>query len=498
MYRDHSHPHLRTKMRISLPICGLIAIGLPSILAFPQSPFASQQPLDERSGHPAFPHYEMRLNEPILCDSVQQYSGYIDVGKEKHLFFWFFESRSSPADDPLVLWLNGGPGGSSMLGLLFELGPCNIASENETTRNPHSWNTHANVIFLDQPVNTGYSYAGPGAEPVHSTQTAARDVYTFLQLFMHNFPQYARLPFHIAAESYGGIFAPNIASVIHAENKDAASSGLLPINLASILLGNALTDPLVQWPSTPEFACDGPFAVYDDPNGLECTALRVRARICDDMLRACYLANTEYVCGPAGLYCVWGMFGPLELIGVNTNDVRMKCDKTKQASCWPEEAWIQTFMNSASVRDAIGADPRREFIDMNTTLQFDFMSRGDGAHPTHELLPALVNDGVRLLVYAGNTDMVCNYFGKERWITQLETEFHAEFSAAPHRPWYTAKSGTLSGSTRSAGVKGGNVTFVLVHDAGHLVPHDQPEAAFDMFNRWIHNIPITTNRSFAV
>ncbi|KAJ7088580.1 serine carboxypeptidase [Mycena epipterygia] len=454
---------------------------------------------DEYSDHPAFSHHRLRLKEPRLCDhTVQQYSGYIDVGTDKHLFFWFFESRSAPADDPVVLWLNGGPGGSSMLGLLFELGPCNIAAENSTIYNPYSWNTHANVIFLDQPVNTGYSYAGPEAEAVHSTQAAARDVYTFLQVFMYKFPQYARLPFHIAAESYGGIFAPNIASVIYAENKNTQSSGLLHINLMSILLGNALTDPLVQWPSTPEFACDGPFAVYDDPHGPECVALRTRAHICADMLQACYLEDTEEFCGPAGIYCIVGMFGPLEVIGVNTNDVRMKCDKTKQASCWKEEVWIKAYMNSAPVRNAIGADPRREWSEMNAALQLDFMSRGDGAHPTHALLPALVNDGVRLLVYAGNTDMVCNYIGKERWITQLKTDFHDEFSAAPHQPWYTSKSGTLSGTTRSAGLHGGNITFVLIHDAGHMMPYDQPEAAFDMFNRWIHNVPITTNRSFVL
>ncbi|KAJ7489370.1 serine carboxypeptidase [Mycena latifolia] len=439
----------------------------------------------------------MRLRQPKLCDpSVQQYSGYIDVGREKHLFFWFFESRSSPADDPVVLWLNGGPGGSSMHGLLFELGPCNIASPNETTHNPWSWNTRANILFLDQPVNTGYSFAGPGAAHVHSSQAAARDVHTFLQLFMHRFPQYARRPFHLAAESYGGIFAPNIASVIHAENQRAEASGFLRIELASVLLGNAVTDPLVQWPSTPEFACDGPFAVYDDPHGSECAALRARAQTCEQMLQSCYLENTEDVCGPANLYCIMEMFGPLEVIGVNTNDVRMKCDKTKQAECWEEIAWIRAYMNSASVREAIGADPSREFTDMNATLQFDFMSRGDGAHPTQALLPALVNDGVRLLVYAGNTDMVCNYFGKERWITQLETDFHGEFSVAPHRAWYTSKSGTLAGSARSAGTNGGNVTFVLIHDAGHLMPHDQPEAAFDMFNRWIHNVPIASNLSF--
>ncbi|KAJ7828852.1 serine carboxypeptidase-domain-containing protein, partial [Mycena olivaceomarginata] len=105
-----------------------------------------------------------------LCDtSVKQYSGYLDIADDKHLFFWFFESRNSPSTDPLVLWLNGGPGCSSSTGLLFELGPCSIANEGKnTTFNKHSWTSSANMIvsrnslvvasltgiqFLDQPVN---------------------------------------------------------------------------------------------------------------------------------------------------------------------------------------------------------------------------------------------------------------------------------------------------------------------------------------------------------
>lgn len=164
----------------------------------------------DRVLHPAFPEYTLRLStsDKQLCDpNVKQHSGYLDISDTKHLFFWFFESRSKPKDDPLVLWLNGGPGCSSSTGLLFELGPCNIAKNGTTTEpNPHSWNSNTNMIFLDQPVEVGYSYAD--GESINNTPAAAEDVYAFLQLFMAKFPEYASLPFHVAAESYGEFRAP--------------------------------------------------------------------------------------------------------------------------------------------------------------------------------------------------------------------------------------------------------------------------------------------------
>jgi cathepsin A (carboxypeptidase C) len=120
----------------------------------------------------------------------------LDVEDKKHFFFWFFESRSAPATDPLVLWLNGGPGCSSLTGLLMELGPCRAAPGGEkTTHNPSSWNNRANVIFLDQPVNVGFSYT-EGKAPTNS-DAAGEDTAAFLQLFLSSFKKYSKLPFHI-------------------------------------------------------------------------------------------------------------------------------------------------------------------------------------------------------------------------------------------------------------------------------------------------------------
>lgn len=233
----------------------------------------------------------------------------------------FFESRSSPSDDPLVLWLSGGPGCSSSLGLLFELGPCLITrGGNATVHNPHSWNTRANLLFIDQPIGVGYSYATDGSS-VSTSPTAAKDVYAFFQLFMRRFPQYAHLPLHVAGESYAGRYIPHIATEIYENNKAITKDdprqglgegqGLVPIHLASIMIGNGLVDPITQMPTIVEYACEGPYAIYDDPSGTECTALRQAAPVCEKMIEACYRFESRLTCIPANAFCWNAVFGPV-------------------------------------------------------------------------------------------------------------------------------------------------------------------------------------------
>lgn len=111
--------------------------------------------------HSSKPSYGLRIKRlpKSYCDpTVNAYSGYLDVGYGgRHMFFQFFESRNDPSSDDVLMWINGGPGGSSMMGLYLELGPCLLADplspkiSNATRWNPHSWNSNTNVFFLDQP-----------------------------------------------------------------------------------------------------------------------------------------------------------------------------------------------------------------------------------------------------------------------------------------------------------------------------------------------------------
>jgi len=458
----------------------------------------------ELLSHPLFSGYQMRVTEPKLCDpGVQQYSGYLDVTDGKHLFYWFFESRNDPENDPLILWLSGGPGCSSSAGLLFELGPCSIADDGKNvTYNPHSWNTRANIIFLDQPVNVGFSYSSDGSS-VNTSPAAGVDVYAFLELFLMRYPKYAKAPFHIAAESYGGTYAPNFASVIYNKNKELElaqdqAKGLVKINLASVMIGNGITNPYIQDATIPEFACDGPYPIYSDPDGQECQALRGKVPTCQRLIQSCYKYNSRLACVPAALYCNSQLYGPIQQSGLNPYDVRKTCNPEEDTSlCYKQMGWIETWMNNPAVKAAVGADSSIKFVSCNLQVNQAFLMQGDGMHNSAPLLTELVNDGIRLLIYAGNADYMCNFIGNEAWLQELESKFQEEFLFADSLPWTTLEANKLVGSVRTAtgGSKAsaGNVTFVTVFEAGHMVPFDQPEAALDLVLRWLDNISLTNS-----
>ncbi|KIM82260.1 hypothetical protein PILCRDRAFT_820643 [Piloderma croceum F 1598] len=451
----------------------------------------------ELVSHPLFSEHRLRITEPTLCDpSVKQYSGYLDIADDKHLFFWFFEARVAPESAPLTMWLNGGPGCSSSTGLLFELGPCSIRNEGKnTSRNQYSWNTHSNMIFLDQPVNVGYSY---GDASVDTSPVAGQDVYAFLELFVNRFPEYADKQLHVSAESYGGTYAPNIASVIYHKNKElelAPTPQLKKINLASLILANGMTENYVQMASIPDYLCEGPYPIYDDPDGPECTSLRSKVPTCQRLIKACRDFPSRLTCVPAAMYCNQQLYGPIQQSGLNPYDARRTCDPQKDGQlCYKQMGWIDVWLNDPKHKAELGVDPQLKFESCNMAINQAFLLQGDSMHNTPLLLTDLINTGVRLLVYAGNADMMCNYIGNERWLEELDTVFHKEFASAKTEPWITIESATEAGTVRSAGGSGktaGNVTFVTVHEAGHMVPYDQPDAALDLFTRWIYDMPLT-------
>ncbi|CAK1362018.1 unnamed protein product [Cercospora beticola] len=401
-------------------------------------------------------------------DKVKQYSGYLDNEEDdKHLFYWFFESRNDPKNDPVVLWLNGGPGCSSLTGLFMELGPSFIGKDRKPSYNPSSWNANASVIFLDQPVNVGYSYSGSA---VSSTVAAGKDVYALLTLFFKQFPEYAKQPFHISGESYAGHYIPVFASeILSHKNRN--------INLQSVLIGNGLTDGYTQYEYYRPMACgDGGWpAVLDESS---CQSMDNSLARCQSLIESCYKSESVWSCVPASIYCNNALIGPYQRTGQNPYDVREKCKGGNL--CYDELNWIQEYLNRDDVMKALGAEVD-SYDSCNMDINRNFLFNGDWMQPFHRLVPDILKE-IPVLVYAGDADYICNWLGNLAWTQALEWPGQKAYAKAPMEDLtLQSDSKTKTGSVKSFG----NFTFIRIHAAGHMVPYNQPEASLDFLNRWI-------------
>ncbi|RKP05913.1 Alpha/Beta hydrolase protein [Thamnocephalis sphaerospora] len=416
------------------------------------------------------PGYSLTFKQPKLCDtSVRQYSGYLNVDSDKHFFFWFFESRTSPAKDPLMMWLNGGPGCSSLLGLFMELGPCMINPDgNGTHVNQAGWNTKSNVIFLDQPLNVGYSY-GTG---VSNSEDAAKDVYAFMQLFYTAFPRFQQHDFHLFGESYGGHYVPAIGDEIRRNNKGAQADGYHVINLKSIGIGNGLTDPLVQYKYYGDMACKNSFLSKE-----QCASMDAAYPTCARLINLCYRFPSSFACVPPAAYCNKQMLEPYVRAGYNPYDVRVKCDPSTPL-CYSEITAITKYLNLPHVMRELGAKVSK-FDSCNTDINRQFMMAGDWMRPYVRKVPKILEAGIRVLVYAGDADFICNWMGNKAWTIEMEWAGKSKFSATKDQPWTV--DGIDAGEVREVGP----LTFLRVYKAGHMVPYDQPANSLDMINRWL-------------
>jgi carboxypeptidase C (cathepsin A) len=327
---------------------------------------------------------------------VQNWAGYVSVNGsqptlKRHLWYWFFESRNAPSTDPLVIWLTGGPGCSSLVALFAENGPYIIAEDLSLSLNPFSWNSNASVIWIDQPVNTGYSYADRGDFGATSEAEIADNLYEFLQGFLSQYPKYSELPFYITGESYAGHYIPAAATRIMAGNADP----LWPrINLQAIAIGNGLVDPAIQYTQYAPFAAATqvlpPSSIAMMEAGLPgcVAAINACAQNTTLGLEACILA-TEV--------CNLSQMIPFQLTGLNVYDVRIKC--AVPPLCY-NFSNVDAFLAQPEVEAALGVTGRA-WVDCNRMVDLELIFAGDWMLNLATEVPALLASGVRVVVYSG-------------------------------------------------------------------------------------------------
>ncbi|KAG8467967.1 hypothetical protein KFE25_007019 [Diacronema lutheri] len=433
-------------------------------------------PIHDLAPVPGAPRVEARL-----CDDVEQYRGFFTLrtGPSKHYFYWHFAARVAPESAPTVLWLTGGPGCSSEVALFGENGPCKVNADGaSTTRNPFSWNERANLLYVDQPTGTGFSY-GTGYD--HDETGVANDMFDFLQQFFEAHPELSSNPFFIFGESYAGHYVPSIAHRVWRGNKMGEG---IPLPLAGVGVGNGLTDPEVQYGFYPQMAIST--NGHEPAVGtLTYSAMKLALPACLAAIRACNRANvtlSDAICAAAQAGCNMAEIAPYQLSGMNVYDMRIPCDQSAGGLCY-DFSNIKAFLSRPEVLEYLGVgEDRAAWTDCNMEVNARF--QGDWMKDYQQQLPDLLAAGIRVLIYAGDQDFICNWLGNKAWTLELPWAGKAAFNGASDQPWYARDdTGRLqhAGDVRTA--KG--LTFLRVYAAGHMVPMDQPAASLDMLDQFL-------------
>ena len=446
----------------------LIALGCTAVAS---AKYTLQQGILQEKNTPA--------NSGGICDpNVQQYSGYYKLKTgvlAKNYFYWFFESRSpTAATDPVVLWMTGGPGCSSEVALFGENGPCTVTPDGaNTTNNPFSWNSNANLLYIDQPAGTGFSY-GKGLDD--HEEGVATDMYDFLQQFFKEHSQFQKNDFFAFGESYAGHYVPATTHKIWQNNNDLPA-GAISINLKGTAVGNGLTDPEEQY----KHYVDMIKSTNDhEPVGNKTLwlAMELAAPICTASIKKCQTNATA--CLEATDICNLGLLEPYQISGRNVYDMRVPC--AVPPLCY-DFSNVGTYLARPEVQAALGVTGQK-WKDCNHAVALEFELSGDWMHNFQTMIPDQLESGIRVLIYAGDQDYICNWLGNQAWTKALDWKYQLEFNAAtPTEIAFKNNATDVAGKLTAAN----GFNFLQMYDAGHMVPRDQPSRSLGMLNAFITN-----------
>ncbi|KAI9852598.1 MAG: hypothetical protein M1838_000252 [Thelocarpon superellum] len=523
-------------------------LGAAAAQYFPPTPF-DVTTLQSRF-HPGV---SLSYKEPGICETtpgVKSFSGYVnlppnilaDVNETQpyniSYFFWYFESRKDPANAPLSIWLNGGPGSSSLIGLLSENGPCRVNHDsNSTELNPWSWNNEVNMLYIDQPVQVGFSYdqvfngtvdqvSGEvtlsnftdgvpqpnntffvGSFPsqdtkatANSTVNGAHALWHFAQTWFEEFPDYKPNDDKISvwAESYGGRYGPAYTAFFQEQN-DKISNGTLSdayyIHLDTLGIVNGCVDLLTQAVSYPTIAYNNTYGIeainqssyeaaleaFHQPGGCRDQILKCRSLAAEaDPNSFGNNPDVDNACRAAGDYCSDKVEGAYFSANRGYYDIaHLNPDP------FPPSYFIG-YLNNHWVQGALGVPVN--YTESVNSVGNAFDQTGDYARGGFlEDLSFLLDSGVKVALVYGDRDYACNWIGGEQVSLAVNYSKSDEFHAAGYTD-IEVNSSYVGGQVRQHG----NFSFSRVFESGHEVPAYQPETAYQIFMRALTNRDIAS------
>ncbi|KAJ9175580.1 hypothetical protein P3X46_014123 [Hevea brasiliensis] len=452
--------------RSLLSILSLLSLFLCSCISFP----SEDQERDKITYLPGQPK-NVEFN---------QYSGYVTVNQQsgRALFYWLIESPASRGAEsrPLVLWLNGGPGCSSVAyGAAEEIGPFRIKPDGQTLYfNPYAWNKLANLLFLESPVGVGFSYTNTTSDLyTMGDQTTAADSYAFLVNWFERFPQYKHREFYIVGESYAGHYVPQLSQIVYAKNKGIQNP---VINFKGFMVGNAVTDDYHDYFGTFEY-----WWTHGLISDSTYKTLRVACNFESSMhpsaecIKALYLAEVEQ-----------GHIDPYSIFTQPCNDSALLRHNLRGHYPWMSRAYdpcterySNVYFNLPEVQKALHANVTGIPYPWKTCSDIVGNNWEDSPLSMLPIYKELIAAGLKIWVYSGDTDAVVPVTATRYSIDALKLPTITNWY-----PWYD--NGRVGGWSQI--YKG--LTFVTVTGAGHEVPLHRPRQAFILFGSFLENKPM--------
>ncbi|XP_035832841.1 serine carboxypeptidase 1-like [Helianthus annuus] len=398
--------------------------------------------------------------------SYNQYSGYVTVNPNagRALFYYFVESPTDSSTKPLVLWLNGGPGCSSMIGAMTELGPFRINSDGKTLfKNDYAWSNVANMLFLESPAGVGFSYSNTTSDyDDASDKNTAGDSYVFLVNWLERFPQYKSRDFYITGESYAGHYVPQLAYTILHNNKKTNQT---IINIKGIAIGNAWIDD--------ETSLKGLYDHWWTHAIISDTTHDAIFRYCDfasgSLSDMCHNI-TDKTWEDVRKIDVYNIYAPICLTPNQRNTSAIPGSINKYDPC--SSYILEFYLNDSMVQNALHVKP----------TSWDLCSHLLTTWNNHQvtILPIikyLIGNGQRLWVFSGDVDARVPVTSSRYSINTLNLPIQTAW-----RPWY--HNNEVGGYLEE--YKG--LLLITVRGAGHAVPSDQPQRALALFSSFLEGI----------
>ncbi|NP_001146700.1 Serine carboxypeptidase-like 51-like precursor [Zea mays] len=410
--------------------------------------------------------------------------GYVEVRPKAHLFWWYYKSpqkTSTPSKPwPTVLWLQGGPGASGVgLGNFLEMGPLDVDLKPRNS----TWLHKADLIFVDNPVGTGYSYVEDDSLFVTSDWQQAADMTTVVRALAKEVPTLASSPLFLVAESYGGKYAATLGASI----ARAVRAGELNVTLGGVAVGDSWISP-------------EDFTLSYTPLLLSVSRLDDNAG--DEANKKAETVKEQIVAGQwAASQKSWGSL--LDFIDTKSGNVdvyNFMLDSGMDPVALPVGSSSLMSSLQAMKYSTYGQDsqPGSNTIDgiMNGVIKqklkiipknFTWGEQSDSVYnalvndfmkPKIDEIDELLSYGINVTVYNGQLDVICSTNGAEAWVQKLKWDGLRTFLSLPRQPLYCGASKGTKAFVRSHK----NLHFYWILGAGHYVPADQPCIALSMIS----------------